>query len=47
MMDEKNQKAVAKYPEDCMVCMLCEEDCPQKAIYVSPVKTSPLFAAWG
>ncbi len=46
-MDEKNQKAVAKYPEDCMICLLCEEDCPQEAIYVSPVKNSPLLLAWG
>ncbi len=46
-MDAKSQKAIAKYPEDCMLCIMCELDCPQEAIYVSPVKTSPLLVAWG
>jgi NAD-dependent dihydropyrimidine dehydrogenase PreA subunit len=45
-MDE-NKKAVIKYPEECIVCLYCEEDCPQKAIYVSPVKNFPLLTAWG
>ena len=46
-MDEKNEKAVIQYPEDCMSCYLCQDDCPKKAISVSPVKTSPLIVAWG
>ena len=37
-MDEKGEKAIIKYPEDCMVCDYCELDCPAKAIYVSPEK---------
>lgn len=46
-MDEKSKKAVIKYPEDCMLCDFCEIDCPENAIYVSPVKTSPLIVSWG
>lgn len=46
-MDEKSKKAVAKYPEDCMLCDLCELDCPQKAIYVIPDKYMPLLVGWG
>jgi NAD-dependent dihydropyrimidine dehydrogenase PreA subunit len=45
-MDEKSGKALAKYPEDCMVCAYCELDCPQKAIYVSPIKCVPLLTSW-
>jgi len=40
-------KAVIKYPEECIVCLYCEEDCPKHAIYVSPIKTIPLLTAWG
>jgi NAD-dependent dihydropyrimidine dehydrogenase PreA subunit len=46
-MDEKNKKAVIKYPEDCVLCQFCEIDCPQDAIYVSPEKRSPLLTSWG
>jgi NAD-dependent dihydropyrimidine dehydrogenase PreA subunit len=45
-MDEKSGKAVAKYPEDCMLCLFCERDCPQKAIYVSPEKSLPPILSW-
>ena len=36
-MDEKNERAVIQYPEDCMLCLYCERDCPNNAIYVSMV----------
>ena len=46
-MDEKIKKAVIRYPDDCMLCLLCELDCPQNAIYVSPEKTVPIILSWG
>jgi NADPH-dependent glutamate synthase beta subunit-like oxidoreductase len=35
------------YAEDCMLCLYCERDCPQKAIYVSPEKKITPLIAWG
>jgi NAD-dependent dihydropyrimidine dehydrogenase PreA subunit len=46
-MDEKSKKAVIKYPQDCMVCLACERDCPVNAVYVSPEKTLPIILSWG
>jgi len=46
-MDEESKKAVIKYPEDCMLCLYCEYDCPVHAIYVSPVKAAPVVLPWG
>jgi len=46
-LDEKGEKAIIKYPEDCMLCGFCELDCPEKAIYISPVKYGPLVLSWG
>ena len=45
-MDKENQKAVIKYPEDCMLCLFCELDCPENAIYVSPEKQG-VPMSWG
>ena len=41
-MDDKEKKAIIKYPEDCSLCGLCELECPQNAIYVSPVRMAAL-----
>jgi NAD-dependent dihydropyrimidine dehydrogenase PreA subunit len=46
-LDKKRKKAVIKYPEDCMLCLYCERECPVHAIYVSPVKTAPIMLSWG
>ena len=46
-MDEKSNKAIIKYQADCMLCLYCERDCPEKAIYVSPVKMAPILLSWG
>jgi len=45
--DEESEKAVIKYPEDCMLCLICELDCPQHAIFISPTKCMPAVTAWG
>ena len=39
-------RAVITYPEDCMLCLYCERDCPVRAIYVSPEKTARPMMAW-
>jgi NAD-dependent dihydropyrimidine dehydrogenase PreA subunit len=31
--DEKN-RPIEGYPEDCVQCMLCEANCPQRTLYV-------------
>ena len=46
-MDEERKKAIIKYPEDCMMCELCVDYCPENAIYVSPVVCRPPILAWG
>lgn len=46
-MDDENQKAIIKYPEDCMLCEWCKIDCPEDAIYISPDKRSALLTSWG
>jgi len=46
-MDKESKKAVIQYPEECMLCGWCVVDCPEKAIYVSPDKYSPLIVSWG
>jgi NAD-dependent dihydropyrimidine dehydrogenase PreA subunit len=45
-MDKESNKAVIKYPEECMCCDYCELDCPQDAIYVSPERYVPHMVAW-
>jgi len=40
-------RAIIKYSDDCMLCIYCERDCPQKAIYVSPEKKALPLLAWG
>jgi NAD-dependent dihydropyrimidine dehydrogenase PreA subunit len=46
-LDKKIKKAVIKYPEDCMLCLYCERDCPVHAIYVSPEKKKQIMLSWG
>jgi len=40
-------RAVITYPDDCMICLYCERDCPMQAIYVSPEKTIGPILPWG
>jgi NAD-dependent dihydropyrimidine dehydrogenase PreA subunit len=48
-MDEKTKKAVIRYPENCRTCYydLCQNDCPQHAIYVSPAQQPVVLTLWG
>ena len=46
-MDEAGEKAIIAYPEDCMLCTLCEADCPNNAIYVSPMAYAQVAISWG
>lgn len=39
-------RAEIVYPEDCMVCLYCERDCPTHAIYVSPDRMARRIAPW-
>ena len=46
-VDEDSEKAIIRYPEDCMLCEFCVLDCPVDAITVTPEKHSPLIVSWG
>ena len=35
--DEKTQRAVPKYADDCQACFLCVRDCPADAITIAAV----------
>lgn len=34
--DEKQEKPILAYPEDCQICVYCEKRCPEKALTVIP-----------
>lgn len=36
-----------KYPQHCMLCILCQMKCHAKAITVAPEKKHDTFLAWG
>jgi NAD-dependent dihydropyrimidine dehydrogenase PreA subunit len=46
-MDEKEKKAKITYVEDCTMCNMCEMDCPQYAIYISPTWHTPIATSFG
>ena len=42
--DESMHKPIVRYPEDCMTCFSCEENCPADCIIVGPFKVpTPLL----
>jgi NAD-dependent dihydropyrimidine dehydrogenase PreA subunit len=46
-MDKESGKAVARYPQDCVLCAWCIVGCPVNAIVFTPGRTSPVFTSWG
>ncbi|MBR3400905.1 MAG: ferredoxin family protein [Parasporobacterium sp.] len=45
-LDETTGKAIIAYIEECTLCAICEQDCPQHAIYVGPGKEGPMITHW-
>ena len=45
-MDEKINKAYIAYLSDCQSCFLCEKDCPELAIYVTPQRERRIPMPW-
>ena len=43
---ETSPKAFIKYLRDCMTCYLCELECPEEAIYVSPERERRIPLPW-
>ena len=45
-MNEKTKKPFIQYLRDCQSCFLCERDCPEKAIYVTPDRERRIPLPW-
>ena len=45
-IDEERKKAFIKYLRDCQACSMCERDCPEGAIEVSPCYERRMPLAW-
>jgi len=45
-LDEQTNKAVVTYLRDCQSCFLCEMDCPEEAIYVTPERERRIPLPW-
>ena len=45
-MDDKSKRPVIKYLTDCQSCFLCERDCPEEAIYVTPFRERRIPLPW-
>ena len=44
--NKETLKPEIMYPEDCIACFNCEQDCPVKAIYVDPHLGTHIPPAW-
>ena len=45
-MDKTTRKPFVKYIRDCQSCFLCELDCPEGAIYVTPERERRIPLPW-
>lgn len=45
-LDDRDSKAFIKYFRDCQSCFLCEVECGEDAIYVSPYRERRLPMPW-
>ena len=45
-LDEEAGKAYIAYLSDCQFCFLCESECPEEAIYVSPDRERRIPLPW-
>ena len=44
--DEKDEKPIVAYPEDCVWCLACELACPLRCIEVIPNIPAPLRSSY-
>jgi NAD-dependent dihydropyrimidine dehydrogenase PreA subunit len=44
--DKEAKKPIIRYPEDCMICGLCQDRCHVHAICLTPDKTAPMMVSW-
>lgn len=44
--DEKKEKPIVAYPEDCVWCLACERVCPVQCIEVIPIMPPPIVASY-
>ncbi len=43
----ETKKVTAIYDQDCMLCKMCEYDCPQNCIFIAPNKQITHILSWG
>ncbi|MCX8031866.1 MAG: 4Fe-4S binding protein [Thermoleophilia bacterium] len=41
--DDKNKQPIIAYPEECVQCLYCEINCPERALKVVPYYDTYLF----
>ena len=46
-MDEKEKKPVIVYQDECVMCNMCQKDCPVKAVKLSPGVRIPITSFFG
>ena len=46
-MDNKTGQPIIKYREDCATCLVCQMDCPTKAIQIATKIPVRQITSWG